>query len=154
MRSAHSITMGTCRTVGPNADDRALRPTLESIFHSDQAEDTGDLQSKLEILFRPQGCLYAPIRRPTLLTSLKELDRFHSIILLRDPRDCLTSLYFSIAYSHRPPENTEARQQFFAHREEVRQREIDEFVLAEAPIGCSGIRSTVRLSNSKPTSIC
>lgn len=124
---------GYLRAVGPNADDRALRPTLESIFHSDQADDPGDLQSNLEILFRPQGCLYAPIRRPTLLTSLKQLDRFQSIILLRDPRDCLTSLYFSIAYSHRPPENSEARQQFFAHREEVRQREIDEFVLAEAP---------------------
>ena len=68
-----------------------------------------------------------------MLTSLKQLDRFQSIILLRDPRDCLTSLYFSIAYSHRPPENSEARQQFFAQREQVRQREIDEYVLAEAP---------------------
>jgi hypothetical protein len=124
---------GYLRAVGPNTADQALRPTLEAIFHSDQADDSDDLQSRLNILFQPQGCLYAPIRRPTLLASLKQLDRFQSIVLLRDPRDCLTSLYFSIAYSHRPPENSEAREQFFAHREEVRQREIDEFVLSEAP---------------------
>ncbi len=132
MKSARSITMDTCASDTSRGGCKTSSGA-EAVYHSDQVTDAGEIQPQLQALFLPQGCLYAPIRRPTLLSALERLDDFKTVILLRDPRDCLTSLYFSIAYSHRPPDNSVARQQFFEHREEVRQREIDEFVLAEAP---------------------
>ncbi len=133
----HSIRVldydGYLRNTLPSAADSAYRPTLESVCQSDQVSDSPHLQLQLQWLFRTRGCLYAPIRRPPLLTAMQHLDQFESIVLLRDPRDCLTSLYFSVVYSHQPPKNNVARQQFFEHREQVRRLEIDEFVMAEAP---------------------
>ena len=124
---------GYLRATPPSPADAAYRPTLDSVCQSDEVPDLPGLQSRLQWLFRTHGCLYAPIRRPPLLAAMDHLDEFQSIVLLRDPRDCLTSLYFSVVYSHQPPKNTVARQQFFEHREQVRQLEIDDFVMAEAP---------------------
>ncbi len=87
----------------------------------------------LRNLFLPQGCLYAPIRQPTLLSSLPHLSDFQVIVFLRDPRDCLTSLYYSVAFSHRPPRDPDAQSAFFQHRERIQQWSLDDFVLSRAP---------------------
>lgn len=53
------------------------------------------------------------------------------VIHVRDPRDCLTSLYFSIVYSHAVPEG-ENRQRFLEIREETANTSIDSFCLHNA----------------------
>ncbi len=54
------------------------------------------------------------------------------VIHVRDPRDCLTSLYFSVAYSHAVPEGA-GREQFLKNRERVVSQSIDKFCLSRAP---------------------
>ena len=58
-----------------------------------------------------------------------------TVLLVRDPRDMLTSLYFSLARSHRPPGTTVGEglaESFNAQREAISQMGIDEFALERA----------------------
>ncbi|MFM1557687.1 MAG: sulfotransferase domain-containing protein [Roseibacillus sp.] len=47
--------------------------------------------------FHPEGCYYGTLRRAY---PIPNHERFRSVLLLRDPRDCLVSHYFSIRESH------------------------------------------------------
>jgi hypothetical protein len=69
-----------------------------------------------------------------------------TILLVRDPRDALTSLYFSVAYSHVPPgtaESPKLLQAFEARRHRARAMAIDDFVLAEADAQARLIKRTL-----------
>jgi hypothetical protein len=70
-------------------------------------------------LARLSGCI-GPIRRPIDITNP---DQYRIILHLRDPRDVLTSLFFSHCYSHFGWENRERE------REEWIKAGIDKFVL-------------------------
>jgi hypothetical protein len=84
---------------------------------------------------QPRGFFYGPFRG--LDDSLgvprqwPDLSEYKVIIVLRDPRDVLTSLYFSIAYSHRTPRG-DGREQFLSHRDQVRRIDIDDYVRQQA----------------------
>jgi hypothetical protein len=88
-------------------------------------------------IFEPAGYCYGGFRG---LPSGMELPSFaegRTILLVRDPRDMLTSLYFSDAFSHRPPpgDATEGPlvRAFEQRRQEALASEIDEYVLRAAP---------------------
>lgn len=66
--------------------------------------------------------VFGPIRRPLLIDGLYDS---RMILHLRDPRDCLTSMYYSWAYSHSGVPDTT--------REWWKQMGIDGFVLHRAP---------------------
>ncbi len=68
--------------------------------------------------FFEQPCLVGPIRRPRIFTNLPN---HKTIIHLRDPRDVLTSMFFSWSYSHKGIDN--------AKRQEWIDMGIDRFVL-------------------------
>lgn len=110
-----------------------VRPLLAKVFTQDHLDPTPEEEALLRDLFLTRGCLYAAIRRPTLLHCLPRLDKFRAILLLRDPRDCLTSLFFSVAYSHRPPGDEKKQPAFFEYRDQVREMGIDRFVLGHGP---------------------
>jgi hypothetical protein len=105
---------------------------LRRAYTGDEPAALRGHEEGLRRLFLSRGCLYAPIRRPTLLTGLPHLRDFRVIVMLRDPRDCLTSLYFSVAYSHRPPRDRSVQAAFFENRDRVQRSPPDEFVLARA----------------------
>jgi hypothetical protein len=113
--------------------DREVRPLLARAFTEDELHPTPSEQTQLRNLFLTRGCLYAAIRRPPLLHCLPHLDQFRAILLLRDPRDCLTSLFFSVVYSHRPPSDPDQQPEFFEYRDRVRAMGIDEYVVAHVP---------------------
>lgn len=113
--------------------DQQVRPLLAKAFTEDHLVPSPDEEELFRQLFHPRGCLYAAIRRPTLLHCLPHLDQFHAILLVRDPRDCLTSLYYSVAFSHRPPGDPDKQPAFFEYRDQVREMGIDQFVLAHGP---------------------
>jgi len=50
--------------------------------------------------------------------------------MLRDPRDVLTSFYFSVAYSHYIPESRNTGMQ--SHRKKTREKTIDDFVIEQS----------------------
>jgi hypothetical protein len=88
---------------------------------------------ELARLFPECGFQFGPIRVPFLLAELPNLDRYRSLIQLRDPRDCLTSMYFSKAYSHVPPPHPDKKKEFLEKRQQWQKSSIDQDVLKNAP---------------------
>jgi hypothetical protein len=66
-----------------------------------------------------------PFLRPHRLAGRKAL------LLVRDPADMLTSLYYSLAVSHVPPDEGLLRQRFLAQRQQLQGTTIDDFVRSE-----------------------
>lgn len=52
-------------------------------------------------IFKPLGYLYSVFGG--MIEGIPNLDSYHVILMIRDPRDVVTSRYFSHAYSHLPP---------------------------------------------------
>jgi len=78
------------------------------------------------------GYLYAPLRSPDeCLSQINSLDNYKVLLMLRDPRDVLTSMYFSVAYSHYVP--TSQKDSLLTRRENIQQQAIDEFVIDDMP---------------------
>ncbi|MBN1952339.1 MAG: sulfotransferase domain-containing protein [Bacteroidales bacterium] len=74
--------------------------------------------------FISRGYIYGSFRQ---YIQIPELDKYRVIVLLRDPRDVLTSLFFSHRYSH-PVINLK----FFKKRRESLQYDIDQYALENA----------------------
>lgn len=77
-------------------------------------------------VFHPRGYVYGPVRR---YVEVDDLDRYRVCLVLRDPRDVLVSLYYSLAYSHPLPWNPRRRRQFLESRERIGRQSIDAFAL-------------------------
>jgi hypothetical protein len=89
---------------------------------------------KLTVDFEPFGYAYGGFR--DLPWRLPDYASGRTVVLVRDPRDALTSYYFSMAYSHVPPGTAESPNlltAFQARRDRARSITIDDFVLSEAP---------------------
>jgi hypothetical protein len=72
--------------------------------------------------------IYGPFRQ---YYSIPELEEYKVILMLRDPRDLLTSLYFSTAYSHPIPESQKTNME--SARENAIMKSIDDFVIEQSP---------------------
>jgi hypothetical protein len=75
-------------------------------------------------LFIQPNAIYGPLRR---FVDLPGLERRPIVLILRDPRDVLVSLYHSVAFSHALPGGAAARANFQARRDAARQISIDDF---------------------------
>ncbi len=94
--------------------------------------------------FEPFGYAYGGFR--DLPWPLPDFAAERTVLLVRDPRDALTSYYFSLAFSHAPPgtaDNPDLLRVFEARRDRVRSMTIDDFVLQEAPAHADRIRHTL-----------
>lgn len=78
-------------------------------------------------MFKTTGHIYGPFRQ---YYPIPEMEKYQVIMMLRDPRDVLTSLYFSLAYSHSIPESQKT--QIESQRENTRKKTIDDFVIEES----------------------
>jgi hypothetical protein len=74
--------------------------------------------------FQPQGYYYGPIGT---FRQIPNLDLYALVLQLRDPRDMLTSLYFSTKYSH-----AIINPKIIRRRQESQALSIDEYVMASA----------------------
>lgn len=70
--------------------------------------------------------------RGAYVQGFENLSKNRVVIQVRDPRDCIVSLYFSQRFSHPDPGNGEYRQEFNEWRAKVAAQEIDEFALGRA----------------------
>jgi len=52
------------------------------------------------------------------------------LVQVRDPRDCITSSYFSLSLSHKLPDDPEKLKAFLAQRQKITETSIDEFALS------------------------
>lgn len=109
------------------------------------------------IKYRRRGAVYGPLR----LSSPPDTD-FHkeiiapvtqpdfirdrvSVLLVRDPRDIPVSAYFSFGYSHRFSPVEEIRRQQEVGRAAIREKSIDEYVLAATPAIVGNFEAGARL---------
>lgn len=77
-------------------------------------------------LFKPKGYYYGPLRE---YYPINDLNKYKLILVLRDPRDVLTSFYYSKKYSH-----IVISDEFNKEREYYANHTIDEFVIEYLPI--------------------
>lgn len=90
-------------------------------------------------VYRPEGFIYGGFRAfPG--HGLPWLDRAPKVLLLRDPRDILTSFYFSVAFSHRPPGEGPLKQEHDTFQLETKNGRIGTFVKEQAP----GLRREIK----------
>ncbi len=75
----------------------------------------------MEKAFKDKGYLYGPSGG---WINIPDIGKYLVLLLLRDPRDVLTSSYFSVAYSHELINRT-----IVNSRQQARQMTIDEFAL-------------------------
>lgn len=75
---------------------------------------------------QPNGVYYGMARGP-YVKDMPALAGLRLVVQLRDPRDCITSAYFSYAKSHVPPKDPERRKIFEARRQNLQQKTIDDF---------------------------
>ena len=92
------------------------------------------VRQEIERRIPARGFFYGAIRATPFFHHLPHFDRFRAVLMMRDPRDVLTSLFFSVAFSHGVPTGAEnVRQQFLAARQKARQQGIDQYVLEFTP---------------------
>ena len=101
-------------------------PSLNTILDRDDAI----FQTKLKNSFKPTGYLYNALRYPKIVKLVENLDDYRILLMLRDPRDVLTSAYFSFGYTHTLPIVAANRDNFIARRNKIASQTVDEFVLA------------------------
>ncbi len=71
---------------------------------------------------------YGPFRSETALAVPLALPE-KLVVHIRDPRDCVVSMYYSICFSHSLPGEGPARQEFLEWRERYRKKGIDFFCM-------------------------
>ena len=79
---------------------------------------------KMEKVLLEQGFFYGAFRD---YYNFSNLDKFKVLLVLRDPRDVLTSMYFTVLYNH-----PIGRKEVIDKRKEFEKFTIDEFVLDQA----------------------
>lgn len=85
-------------------------------------------------IFLKSGYVYGGFRNFPTSFDIPILDQCPSILLVRDPRDAVTSLYFAEAKSHALPGDGPERERFISQRAAVEKMGIDSFVIDRAPI--------------------
>jgi hypothetical protein len=99
---------------------------------------------------RPRGYFYGPFRAFDRAFGVErewpDLTNYKVIVVIRDPRDVLTSLYFSTAYSHQTPKG-EGREAFLALRDKAQHVDIDTYVRAEADVFLERYRAYFELAS-------
>lgn len=89
---------------------------------------SGNDHEKINNMFKTTGHIYGPFRQ---YYPIIEMEKYKVIVMLRDPRDVLTSLYFSLAYSHGIPESQKT--EIESAIEDARNKNIDDLVLEHFP---------------------
>ena len=84
-----------------------------------------DMQSYNHI-FKPQGYAYSAFGG--MVDGIPNLEKYRTILLVRDPRDILVSGYYAVAYSHSKPGQMDKKEQFMELRQQAQSSTIDDYV--------------------------
>lgn len=77
-------------------------------------------------LFKPQGYNYSVFGG--MIEGIPELEKFRTILMIRDPRDVLVSGYYAVAFSHFLPGQADKKRQFMSLRNQAKEIDIDTYV--------------------------
>ncbi len=127
-RCASQLLVKFFRIIENNTD--MTRIHLEGYFWAG-----GSLRGKPQDLYRKNGYLYGPfygMDKEEYTIPVPNLDDFKIFLMLRDPRDVLTSYYFYHAFSSY--ENPNQQEHLSARNQETQSKGIDEWVLDKTPL--------------------
>ncbi len=99
-------------------------------------------------VFKPKGYIYSVFGG--FVRGIPELERYLIILMIRDPRDSLTSLYYSNAFTHSLPIGRTNEPAFLANRNRVRKMSVDDFVLSEKDQYCEKYRVYMKELENSP----
>lgn len=80
-------------------------------------------------IFKPHGYLYSAFGG--MIEDIPNLNDYYIVLVVRDPRDMLTSGYFSGRYSHNPPKGENKIESFMKHKSFAQNVDIDRYVIAD-----------------------
>lgn len=120
------------------AEDVNITPIDLAGYFWRSAKSPKLVENQVKRAFKPVGYLYGPFRTINLFPEMKDvggyglidnIENYKILLMVRDPRDILTSKYFSDAYSHLIPELR--KEKMLADRENFLKVTVDEFVTDE-----------------------
>jgi hypothetical protein len=82
------------------------------------------------VLSRPR-CYFGPFRGP-YIRKMRELERLRLVAQVRDPRDCIVSLYYSLKYSHPAPAAGPAKETYERNLSFIQTADFETFVHKQA----------------------
>jgi hypothetical protein len=82
-------------------------------------------------VFLSTGMVYSPFGG--FVPAIPKFDAFRVLLVIRDPRDVLTSSYYSLAHSHGIPADPMRASAFRQQRRDAQQSGVDEYVRVHAP---------------------
>ncbi len=103
-----------------------IDPKLESMPHN-KGKHVRIIPPKIQKNFSPVGRIYGPHRR---FANIPDLQQYKTVMVLRDPRDVLVSLFFAQVYSHGPPPDKQLRIEYLRRSRKAKEQGIDQYVLA------------------------
>jgi hypothetical protein len=127
-KAGSTMLTGIVEKIGAHLQIPLISPA-QAAYRQGCEED--DLTKDICSLFSDTGYGFYGFRYlPSYLAGF-DLSKFKKILLIRDPRDILVSLYFSVIKSHRITVG-EAGKQLLQERETATKIDIDEYVLHNA----------------------
>lgn len=93
---------------------------------------TNDIAADVDAVLNKTGYGYVGFRHYLNFQPALPMGELTKILLVRDPKDMLTSLYFSVKYSHPVPVKGRSREMMLKRQEVANELTIDEFVLKNA----------------------
>lgn len=102
-------------------------------------------------LFRQRGFLYTVFGG--LVQGVPDLQKYRTLVMVRDPRDLLVSGYYSYSKSHAMPEAPDKAADLLALREKMQNQGIDSYVLEASERTRENMQQYIDLRQSHP-SIC
>lgn len=76
--------------------------------------------------------IYYGVARGPYVKDMTILPKLRLLIQIRDPRDCITSAYFSFKKSHIPPKNPEKLKAFMERRNQLEKMDIDSYAISQS----------------------
>lgn len=99
-------------------------------FYNNGIDGPDTFTEHVDRLILPNGIIYGPLRWGAAPAHIANC---LPIVIIRDPRDMLVSLYYSMRDSHPLPMHPHTRQRLMEQRTLARNMDIDSFVLKETP---------------------
>jgi hypothetical protein len=143
-KAGSTLLNGLMRSIS-KAAGLSFVPPQEILFGMGVAAQ--NIPPDVNAMFAPTGYAFGGFRSLPGGFALPAFAADRTVLLVRDPRDMLTSLYFSLAHSHRPPGDAvggTAAAIFSEQRHEVNRTGIDAFALDRARLVVNQYRTIAR----------
>jgi hypothetical protein len=102
-----------------------IDPSLEALKEN-VGRPVRILPKKFASRFSPKNAIYGPFRR---FVEIPALDQYNSVMILRDPRDVIVSLYYAQIFSHGPPPDKKRREEYLKRSQKAKKSGIDKMAI-------------------------